>query len=111
MMSLVSSYLPLPETYSVITAAVVSAITYIIYIVASVVIAHRSAPIRDLCGPKSVNWLTGSYERNVWEPDGQDKQLEWVREYGHVFRYYGWFNVGVVSSYECECQQLESDAL
>ncbi|KAH9974279.1 cytochrome P450 [Lactifluus volemus] len=62
---------PLPQTYSVVTAAVVSAITYIIYIVASVVIAYR----------------------NVWEPDAQDKQLEWVREYGPVFRYYGWFNL------------------
>jgi hypothetical protein len=111
MMSLVSSYLPLPQTYSVVTAAVVSAITYIIYIVASVVIAYRSAPIQDLRGPKSVNWLTGSYERNVWEPDAQDKQLEWVREYGPVFRYYGWFNVRVLSSYECECRRLESDTL
>ncbi|KAH9972118.1 cytochrome P450 [Lactifluus volemus] len=92
-MSLVSSYLPLPETYSVVTAAVVSAVTYIIYIVASLVIAHRSAPIRDLRGPKSVNWLTGSYERNVWMSDAQDKQLEWVREYGPVFRYHNWFNL------------------
>jgi hypothetical protein len=111
MMPLFSSHFPLPETYTVVTAAVASATAYIIYVVASVVIAYWSAPIWDLCGPKSVNWLTGSYERNVWEPDGQDKQLEWIREYGHVFRYYGWFNVGVVSSYECECQQLKFDAL
>jgi hypothetical protein len=102
MMSLVSTYLPLPETYSIVTAAVVSAIAYIIYTVASVVITYRSAPIRDLCGPKSANWFTGSYERNVWEPDGQDNELEWIREYGHVFRYYGLLNVRIVSYYECD---------
>jgi hypothetical protein len=91
MVALISSYLP--ETA---TAVVVSTVVYVIYIVVSKVLAYWSSPIWDLRGPKSVNWLTGSYERNVWEADGQDKQLEWTREYGPVFRYHGWFNVSVV---------------
>ncbi|KAI0252853.1 cytochrome P450 [Lactifluus subvellereus] len=91
MVALVSNYLP--ETYSTATAAVVSAVVYVLYVIVSKVLAYRSAPIRDLPGPKSVNWLTGSHARNVWEPDAQDTQLEWTREYGPVFRYYGWFNL------------------
>lgn len=66
---------------------------YLLYIVVGKVRAYLSAPIRDLPGPKSVNWLTGSLPRHVWEPDSQDYQLEWTRQYGPVLRYYGWFNM------------------
>jgi hypothetical protein len=95
MAGLLSSYLPKAD--STVIAVVISTAIYIIYIVVGKAIAYRSTPIRDLPGPKSVNWLTGSYPRNVWEPDSQDQQLKWIREYGHVFRYYGWFNVRTVS--------------
>jgi hypothetical protein len=92
MVALISSYL-----LETATAVVVSTVVYVVYIVVSKALAYWSAPVRDLRGPKSVNWFTGSYERNVWEADSQDKQLEWTREYGPVFRYYSWFNVSVIS--------------
>ncbi len=66
---------------------------YLLYIVVGKVRTYLSAPIWDLPGPKSVNWLTGSLPRHVWEPDSQDYQLEWARQYGPNLRYYGWFNV------------------
>jgi 3',5'-cyclic AMP phosphodiesterase CpdA len=97
MMALVSNYLP--ETYTTATAVVVSAVVYVLYIIVRKVLAYSSAPIRDLPGPKSVHWLTGSHARNVWEPDAQRTQLEWIREYGRVFNY-AWFNVSVVSYYQ-----------
>jgi hypothetical protein len=71
----------------------ISAGVYLLYIVVRNVRAYRSAPIRDLPGPKSINWLTGSLPGHVWEPDSQDYQLEWMRQYGPTIRYYGWFNV------------------
>jgi hypothetical protein len=85
MMALVSNYLP--ETYTTATAVVVSPVVYVLYIIVRKVLAYRSAPIRDLPGPKSVNWMTGSHARNVWEPDAQGTQLEWIRKYGPVFRH------------------------
>jgi hypothetical protein len=86
MMALVSNYLP--ETYTTATAVVVSAVVYVLYIIVRKVFAYSSVPIRDLPGPKLVNWWTGSHARNVWEPDAQGSQLEWIREYGRVFRHY-----------------------
>ena len=59
---------------------------------------YLSSPVRDLPGPKSVNWLTGSLPRSGWEPDSQKFQLEWARQYGPVVKYYGWFNVSVHAS-------------
>lgn len=82
----------LPATYSTATVIVLS-IVPLLYIIVSKVLAYLSAPVRDLPGPKSVNWLTGSHARDVWEPDAQDNQLKWTQQYGSVFRYYGWFNV------------------
>jgi hypothetical protein len=82
------------KTHSTITAIVLSALP-LLYIVVKKVLHRLSAPIRQLPGPKSVNWLTGSLERHVWEPDAQDAQLDWIEKYGHVFRYYGMFNVSV----------------
>ena len=77
------------------TAAVVaiSTGTYLLYIVVGKVRAFLSAPMRDLPGPKSINWLTGSLPRHVWEPDSQEYQLEWTRKYGPNLRYYSFFNV------------------
>jgi hypothetical protein len=72
-MALVSSHLP--ETYTTPTGVIVLAIVYVLYTIVRKVLAYRSAPIRDLPGPKSVNWLAGSHARNVWEPDAQDTQL------------------------------------
>lgn len=66
---------------------------YLLFIIVGKVRAYLSAPVRDLPGPKSINWLTGSLPRHVWEPDAQDHQLEWTRQYGPVFRYYGCFNL------------------
>jgi hypothetical protein len=77
------------------TAAIVLSSVPLIYIVVKKVLHRLSAPTRQLPGPKSVNWLTGSLERHVWEPDAQDSQLEWIQKYGPVFRYYGMFNVSV----------------
>ena len=87
MISLVSNYLH--ETYTTATAVLsrpLSTCSTSLIIVRRV-LAYRSAPIRDLPGPKSVNWLTGSPARNVWEPDAHGTQLEWIREYGPVFRH------------------------
>ncbi|KAI9513472.1 cytochrome P450 [Russula earlei] len=84
----ISKYFPaIPPT----AFAVVSVV--ILFHIANKIFTHFSAPIRKLPGPKSVNWFTGSNARNVWEPDSQHDQLKWVRQYGHVFRYYSWFNV------------------
>jgi len=80
------------KTNSTTTAIILSAVP-LLYIVVRKVLHRLSAPIRDLPGPKSVNWLTGSFERHVWEPDAQDAQLDWTLKYGPVFKYYGVFNV------------------
>ena len=82
-------------THSTTTIIVLSAVP-LLYFVVKKVLHHFSAPVRQLPGPKSVNWLTGSLERHVWEPDAQDAQLEWIQKYGPVFRYYGMFNVSVL---------------
>lgn len=74
-------------------AIVVSTGVYLLYVIVGKVHAYLSAPVRDLPGPKSIDWLTGSLPRHVWEPDAQDYQLEWTRQYGPNFRYYGVFNV------------------
>jgi hypothetical protein len=81
------------KTHSTTTAIVLA--VPLLYIVVKKVLHRLSAPIRQLPGPKSVNWLTGSLERHVWEPDAQDFHLEWTQKYGPVFRYYGMFNVSV----------------
>ena len=80
------------KTRSTTTAIVLSAVP-LLYIVVGKVLRRLSAPIRDLPGPKSVNWFTGSLERHIWEPDAQDAQLDWTLRYGPVFKYYGMFNV------------------
>jgi hypothetical protein len=77
------------------TAAVVLLVAFLFYIIVKRVVYRLSAPIRDLPGPKSVNWLTGSHARDVWEADSLENQLEWTQQYGPVFKYYGWFNVRV----------------
>ncbi|KAI0258648.1 cytochrome P450 [Gloeopeniophorella convolvens] len=81
----------LPENY--VPAVALSLTVYVLYLVARKILAYHSAPIRDLPSPKSVHWLTGSHERDVWEPDSQDNQLKWTEEYGPVFRYFSWFNM------------------
>ncbi|KAN0109578.1 cytochrome P450 [Russula decolorans] len=84
------------KTHSTTTAIVLSALPLLLYLVVKKVLHHLSAPIRQLPGPKSVNWLTGSLERHVWEPDAQEAQLEWTQKYGPVFRYYGMFNTPTI---------------
>ena len=83
----------LPATYS--TTAIVLSVGYLLYVIANKVLYYLSSPIRDLPGPKSVNWLTGSLPRTEWEPDSQKFQLDWAHQYGPVVKYYGWFNVSV----------------
>jgi hypothetical protein len=85
------------KSHSTTTAIVLTAVVVpLLYIVVKKVVHRLSAPIRQLPGPKSVNWLTGSLERHVWEPDAQDAQIEWTQKYGPVFRYYGMFNVSAL---------------
>ena len=91
MRALVSNYLP--ETYS--STAIVLSIAYLLFIIVKSVLYYLSSPVRDLPGPKSVNWLTGSLPRTEWEPDSQKFQLDWAHQYGPVVKYYGWFNVSV----------------
>jgi len=91
MRALVSS--SLPATYS--TTVVLLSIAYLLYVIVNKVLYYLSSPVRDLPGPKSVNWLTGSLPRREWEPDSQKFQSEWARQYGPVVKYYGWFNVSV----------------
>lgn len=81
-------------TQPIATAIVLSAVP-LLYIILRKVLTNLSAPIRELAGPKSVRWLTGSLDSNVWEPDAQDYQIEWTLKYGPVFRYNGFFNVSV----------------
>ena len=92
-MEMVQNYIS--KTHSITTAIVLSALLPLFYIVVKKVLHHLAAPIRQLPGPKSVNWFTGSLERHIWEPDAQDAQLEWIQKYGPVFRYFGLFNVSV----------------
>jgi hypothetical protein len=82
----------IPATQSTVTAIVLSAVP-LLYMIVRKVRTRLSAPIRELPGPKSVSWVTGSIGKGVWEPDAQDLQLEWTLKYGPVFRYYGFFNV------------------
>ncbi|KAI0273883.1 cytochrome P450 [Russula aff. rugulosa BPL654] len=84
------------KTHSITTVIVLTTVP-LLYIVVKKVLHRLSAPIRQLPGPKSVNWLTGSLERHVWEPDAQDSQLEWTQKYGPVFRYYGMFNTAIIA--------------
>jgi hypothetical protein len=86
----------LPATYFSGTAMAVASIVLLLYTTVNKVLYYLSAPIRELPGPKSVNWLTGSLDRNIWEPDSQEQQIEWTLQYGPVFRYYGWFNVSAI---------------
>ena len=81
-------------TQPIATAIVLSSVP-LLYIILRKVLTNLSAPIRELAGPKSVRWLTGSLDSNVWEPDAQDYQIEWTLKYGPVFRYNGFFNVSV----------------
>ena len=74
-------------------AMAVSTGIYLLCIIVVKVRAYLSAPVRNLPGPKSIEWLTGSLPRHVWEPDAEDYLLEWTRQYGPNFRYYGFFNV------------------
>ena len=92
MSHLVLNYISVTRPIS--TAIVLSAVT-LLYIIVRKVLANLSAPIRELAGPKSVKWLTGSLDSNVWEPDSQKYQIEWTLQYGPVFRYYGIFNVSI----------------
>jgi hypothetical protein len=94
MISLVSNYLP--ATYSTATVTVILSVVLLLYTILNGILYRLSAPTRELPGPKSVNWLTGSHTRDVWEPDALEDQLEWTRQYGSVFKYYGWFNVSVI---------------
>ena len=94
MISLVSNHLP--TTYSTATVTVVLSVALLLYTIVNGILYRLSAPTRELPGPKSVNWLTGSHARDVWEPDSLENQLEWTRQYGSVFKYYGWFNVSVI---------------
>jgi hypothetical protein len=94
MRSLVSNYLP--ATYSTATVTIVFSVAILLYTIVNRILYRLSAPTRELPGPKSVNWLTGSHARDVWEPDSLENQLEWTRQYGSVFKYYGWFNVSVI---------------
>lgn len=97
----VSNYIPtIPMTTTVIVLSVVP----LLYIIVRKVRTRLSAPTRDLPGPKSVSWVTGSLG-NVWEPDAQDLQLEWTLKYGPVFRYYGFFNVSV--TYVTDANKLD----
>lgn len=84
----------IPVTQPTATAIILVAVP-LLYIIVRRVLTHLSAPIRELPGPKSVKWLTGSLDRSVWEPDAQDHQIEWTLKYGPVFRYYGFYNVSV----------------
>jgi hypothetical protein len=93
MRALVLNYLP--STYS--TAAIALSIACLLYIIVNKVLYRLSSPVRDLPGPKSVNWLTGSLPRSEWEPDSQRFQLDWAHQYGPVVKYYGWFNVSVMA--------------
>ncbi|KAF8270046.1 cytochrome P450 [Lactarius quietus] len=80
------------DRFTAITLAISTGV-YLLYVVVGKVRAYLSAPVRDLPGPKSVNWFTGSLPRHIWEPDSQDHQLEWARQYGPNYRYYGLFNM------------------
>jgi hypothetical protein len=97
MRSLVLNHLP--ATYSTATVMVVFSLALVLYTMVNRILYHLSAPTRELPGPKSVNWLTGSHARDVWEPDALEDQLEWTRQYGSVFKYYGFFNVSVILYY------------
>jgi hypothetical protein len=91
MRALVSS--SLPATYY--TTVVLLSIAYLLYVIVNKVLNYLSSPVRDLPGPKSVNWLSGSLARSEWEADLQKFQLEWARQYGPVIKYHGLFNVSV----------------
>ncbi len=82
-----------------IAALAISTGVYLLFIIVRKVRAYLTAPFRDLPGPKSVSWLTGSFPSDVWEPDAQGYHLEWISQYGPVFRYYGWFNVRLQRKY------------
>jgi len=97
---LISKFFPvIPETAA---TTFLLTILVLLYAIGFKILTYMSAPVRDLPGPKSVSWLTGSIPRGIWELDAQDKQLEWTRVYGPVFRYYGFFMVCIILFYATE---------
>ncbi|KAI0039550.1 cytochrome P450 [Auriscalpium vulgare] len=68
-------------------------LAYAAYQSALLVISYVWSPLRYIPGPPRKYWLTGSFEKGVWEPDAIELQEKWVQKYGHVFKYGAFWNM------------------
>ncbi|KAA1473993.1 cytochrome P450 [Dentipellis sp. KUC8613] len=91
-MPIQSTLAPLNLVVSSVGAVVLSLFLYTIVKVLRAGYAAWSSPLRDLRGPPSVSWLTGSVE-GVFELDAPETFASWVREYGPTFTYKSYGNL------------------
>ncbi|KAA1466940.1 cytochrome P450 [Dentipellis sp. KUC8613] len=54
--------------------------------------ALLTSPLRDLRGPPSLSWVTGSV-KGVYEADAPEAFASWVKEYGPTFKYHSFGNI------------------
>ncbi|KAG9318254.1 cytochrome P450 [Chiua virens] len=50
-----------------------------------------TSPIRHLRGPKGTSWIYGNM-RDIWNAENSVLHEEWVKQYGHVLKYKGFFS-------------------
>ncbi|KAI0267369.1 cytochrome P450 [Gloeopeniophorella convolvens] len=80
----------LTNLYLAPAVATAGLVLYIAYWVISSKIRNATSPLRDLPGPPSYSWATGSF-REDREFEAVAQQEEWLRQYGPVFRYHSFF--------------------
>ncbi|TFY70485.1 hypothetical protein EVG20_g2510 [Dentipellis fragilis] len=85
-----------PESSHAIAGSIaVVLLSLTVYSLSGVFRSFRRAsqsPLRDLKGPKSVSWVTGSV-KGVFESDAPEEYLNWIKEYGPTFKYHSYFNM------------------
>ncbi|KAA1474007.1 cytochrome P450 [Dentipellis sp. KUC8613] len=85
----------LASTNLVVSSLGAVALSLLLYAVVKVLragYAAWSSPLRDLRGPPSVSWLTGSID-GAFELDAPEAFADWVREYGPTFRFKSFGNM------------------
>ncbi|KAA1473992.1 cytochrome P450 [Dentipellis sp. KUC8613] len=83
------------DTNLVVSSLSAVALSFVLYTVARALragYAAWSSPLRDLRGPPSVSWLSGSVD-GVFELDAVETFAAWIREYGPTFRFKSFGNM------------------
>jgi hypothetical protein len=51
------------------------------------------SPLRVVPGPDKPHWLKGHFGQIAAETNSGDSERKWMADYGHVFKFKGFFNV------------------